>query len=288
MYFVFKKIFTKTMEAPRSAELSEDVKTAIQRGLLRELVNSPLWVQHIDFGKRVDNAYFDRDYRIELRDDTVATHPVVCIFPQERNGAFFLSNAANEAVVERNLVRFNRALNRRLENSAQAEGTRLAIAYGGHVYLCDNLTGTLYMTWAKLVNVGTHQHRQIMHVGAPVLINMNGHHGYKHIIILNPTVSNPFLDIVHPPLGQILLHRKWEQPLFVAETPSTVKQEVQTLSAAEVTNSLNVIGRDPDLLAGAILGPNLEGEEQPQRALMQPTLCVRDSRDPFAELSDDE
>lgn len=66
----------------------------------------------------------------------------------------------------------------------------VAIAYGDHLYQCDNLSGTFYVFSATVQNVPN----------TLVLINMNGWLGVQAIKIFKPRVRDPSVDLDCLPL----------------------------------------------------------------------------------------
>lgn len=117
--------------------------------------------------------------------------PLTCIFPNtKRAGSEIISSTAY-----RSLDAFNHAINdaflASIATTDTAGAVKLAVCYGDHVYVCKDISDTVYIVWASHVmrtNVG--HVANTLYANVPLLINMDGKMRTKSIFVLKEHVQD--------------------------------------------------------------------------------------------------
>lgn len=187
---------------PLSAAIALTLETGAHMELLRNRRGAMR--QSVDFANaNVRGTFNTSRYSIMIADHIPASHPVVVLFPNHKER----DDTAMQVVRSsdyRSRDAFNRTLRARLEASLEhtAEGqyTRMAVAYGEHVFVCEGITGTPYVLWAeylKAVNYGNVPNTVERHV--PLIFNLNGTGRVKGIYALPRRVDSD-QDLVRMPV----------------------------------------------------------------------------------------
>lgn len=134
---------------------------------------------------------------------------------------------------------FNKELNARFRVSSESTTnlgkTRLAICYGNHIFVCEGITGTLYVVWTRFVNranAGTIENTLFTNV--PLLVKTNGDGPILALFVLKPKVIDETdLDLIPLSAQSPLLLSDRRYPIFVCETRRARKRPIRVETMAE-------------------------------------------------------
>lgn len=199
-------------------------------------LSSTRTLQRVDFEHLVPVDGFNGGlYRIMLKHDIPASGEVVCVFPNHPNTA--------KQVIQMSqyyrLSSFNRDLNERFRASLDwTDGigtTKLCVVYGNHAFVCQGITGTAYIVWARHISHTNHSNvASLVNSNVPLIINMDGRMVIKRIFILKPVVQDVQGELMCIPITQQSpeLFFPLQQEIFVSEVDPLRerRRKIQTLS----------------------------------------------------------
>lgn len=216
-------------------------------------------LQRVDFANPVPADGFNTGmYRILLMQDIPSDSEVACVFPNhpDPRKQVIISSAYYQ------LDSFNRALNERLRESldfTDGVGTvKLCVCYGNHAFVCQGISGTAYVVWARHVNHTNHSNvASVLHSNVPLVINMDGCMLTKHVFILKPVVQDARDELACIPITRASpeIYFPMGRAIFVSEVKLAVprRAEVRTLPYQQALQY--VMARDA-ALPGVALEPN--------------------------------
>lgn len=195
-------------------------------------------LQHVDFHSDSPAANINGErYQFLISGDfPVPRTELACIFPNHKK----TQNLVIDANKFHWLTDFNRAINKAFSNSvdnaAIASRVKIAVAYGDHMFLCNDVTGTIYIVWANYVNrINASNVAKTIYTNTPILFNFDGRGKAKSLFILKTPIKHAHdLELMPITSGSPVLI--WPKaPIFVCEVclPHTPKQALHTMSASK-------------------------------------------------------
>ncbi len=182
-------------------------------------------LQHVNFyNTLVTSAFQTGTYLIMIADAILSgATPVTCVFPNaKRRGSQVVSSSS-----ARNRDDFNRTINATLtESLAQTDAAgaiKLAVCYGDHVYICNEISDTVYIVWASHIVYTTARGNvaNTTYSNVPVLVNMDGKFRVKNVFILKARVTDSAYDCERVPITKRSPDMSWSMDAtpWVCETP---------------------------------------------------------------------
>ena len=130
--------------------------------------------QAVDFESTDPESMFSNRYHIWFADKMPSDRSVVFLFPNHPTQKLRTLRVSKIS----SLDSLGRAINTRFKESHEVTerggNVRIAMAYGDHIYVFCNVTGTIYLAWARQITkkVG-HISTNVGH-NCPVILNMTG------------------------------------------------------------------------------------------------------------------
>jgi len=252
--------------------LHEEISSKIAKGDHLDLLyhRRGRMVQTVDFQQTlVTDAYLTGLYQMFLSSTIPkSSSEVVCLLPN--NQKYPDQQVIRSSKYGTNQMAFNKDLNASMEASLDSSDgmgrVKLAVCYGNHIYICNEISGTVYIVWATHINrTNSGNVANTLYTNVPMIINMDGQAKLKAIFILKPTVADVSdLDRVPITAESPRLLFKRDSRIFVCEVyPDAVaihKNEVRTMSHRDALatvmtltkDSLAVMKRERNLFATSI------------------------------------
>lgn len=158
---------------------------------------------------------------------------LVCLFPNHRTPKRQVLRASSYWELSSMNKDINAAFADSLEETAGVGAIKMAVAYGEHVFVCRELTGTIYVVWADYINrINQGNVANTIYSRCPLLINCDGQGRPKAIFVLRPKIPYTEMDLLPIRKGNPCFMYPRE-PLFVCEVrppPNDPPHVVPTIS----------------------------------------------------------
>lgn len=162
---------------------------------------------------------------------------LIFLFPNHKKSTKYQTICANSYTFLSSLNKdLNEAFQNSLDETAVGGRIKFAIAYGEHLFTCKDISGTIYVAWAKCINrinVGNVANNIARSV--PLLFNLNGQCKVKSVYYLRREIQHPSeLELMPLCKGNpMLLYPK--APIFVCESRpmEPAKPPIKTMSERE-------------------------------------------------------
>lgn len=170
----------KKKKQRKTVQLSRIINDSIVKGtyLKKFLKNTNELdvVQYVDFSTANANGVFNNKYIVWIAEKMPKDRSVIFLFPNhpiEKMRTLRVSQINSMDSLGRSInTRFQGSLN----HTDHGGDVRIAMAYGNHIYVFQNVTGTIYLSWAQQATkqgFGGGNATNIGHM-IPVIINMDG------------------------------------------------------------------------------------------------------------------
>lgn len=286
--FGFNKKASKKTDSANGGEssdmpkLSAEIKTRLARGEQMQLLThkaSSSTTRIVDFGKSALSESFNTgQYQIWFSGEIPKGADVVCLFPNHKNPRAQVLCTGDYTYLSTLQKDINERFSLSLANTSAAGPVRFAVCYGKHVYICDNITDTVYVLWARFINrTNLSTTIKTIHRNVPLIVNMDGQSRIKAIFILKDEVRED-ADLDRVPITErnpVFLFNRHDA-LFVCEVKKDVllaqqqhqqqfRQRIHTLSMREaLTMVLTPTATDMTRLARQTHNPfadSIDGEK---------------------------
>jgi hypothetical protein len=227
------------------------IREKIDKGEFHELLSlrQGNLVQSVDFSDSlVRDGFILGDFHININTAIPPTNnDLVLLFPNneknKRHQVLYTKGYSNPCRLNKRLNKFFKQSSDKTDEFADV---KLAVCYGEHVIICKQITGTIYLLWAKyVVKVNQNGHATVPQQNVPLIVNFDGRASLKAVYILKKEITNdcdldrlPVTD--HSPIFTFDMR----VPLFVCETradkdiPQQNMAKLHTMSEKEAETSI--------------------------------------------------
>lgn len=230
------------MRQADSADLAPEIARKIEEGSQLSLLCHQRGgtLQIVDFlSEIVREAYITGTYQIMISPKILASakQDVVCLFPNHRVEKKQVIKASDYSYLSSLNKDINAAFSASLEKTDSSDRIKFAVCYGKHVFVCKDITGTVYLAWASHINrTNTGNVANTIHTNVPIILNLDGQARFKALFILKPVIRDE-TELDRVPITRSnpqLLYNK-DQSIFVCEvrTERPVASLIKTVSRKE-------------------------------------------------------
>lgn len=236
-------------------KLNPDIVRFIEDENLTALFNSPqgrLFHKQVDFfHPPLEQDAFNGRYQIYLSAKFPKNRQeLMFLFPNHKKSTKYQTIRANSYTFLSSLNKdLNDAFKDSLDETAVGGRIKFAIAYGQHLITCKDISGTIYVVWAKCItriNVGNVANNIARNV--PLLFNLSGQCKVKAVYYMRNEIQHPSeLDLMPMCRGNPLLMYP-KAPIFVCESRpmEPPKRTIQTMSEREALEMVTQETNAPD------------------------------------------
>ncbi len=200
---------TKKTKNTTQPKIASPIKKAIEQDahygmLINNNINGI--VRDVDFSVRTPEGMVDMKHKIMITDVMPKDRDIIFLFPNHFDPK---KRKLNIRTIRR-LNTLNTIINTRLRESltqtAHSGDIRLAFAYGNHIYVCNNVWGTIYLVYAKYMCVTTYgRTTNLIDRDVPLIFNLTGEGPMKSIFRPKIDVENEW------DLETIPIHKHWPE-----------------------------------------------------------------------------
>lgn len=222
------------MKKKRDVKLARHIVDAITTGTICNMLRSRDTndcVRSVDFseGSPAQDP-FGYGYTIDVSSSFPSKRDALtCIFPNHKvekkrvlkSDKYWYGTSYN--------VDVNGCISESLEHTELGGTIKLAVAYGDHIYVCKNITGTVYILWATVNRKNPGNVPCTHFIDQPLLFNLDGQGKLKAVYLIRAEMEHE-RDVTLLPLAYMNPVLLWpEKPVFVCET-RPAKMEVRPLT----------------------------------------------------------
>lgn len=201
------------------------IREKIDKGEFHELISlrQGNLVQSVDFSSAlVRDGFILGDFYIHLSSTVPSTNnDLVLLFPNneknKRHQVLYTKGYSDPCRLNKRLNKFFRQSS---DKTDEFGDVKLAVSYGDHLIICKQITGTVYLLWAKyIVKANTNGHASVPQQNVPLIINFDGRASLKAVYILKKEITND-CDLDRLPVTDTspVFTFDLRVPLFVCET----------------------------------------------------------------------
>lgn len=228
------------------------IREKIEKGEFHELLSFRQGniVQTVDFSTLlVRDAFILGNFNIYL-DNTIPKNQnnnLILLFPNneknKRHRVLYAKDYSDPCTLNKYI---NEYFKESSDKTDEFSEIKLAVCYGNHVIVCKQITGTIYILWAKyIVKVSQQGHATIPQQNIPLILNFDGRASLKAVYILHAEITNDS-DLDRLPITKESPAFTFDikKPLFVCETrakkdtPQESPIKLQTFSKKEAEVSI--------------------------------------------------
>lgn len=267
-----------------SVALAPEIKQHIERGDYLKLLISPQGktLQYVDFKSDVVTETYNSAgmYQIFLNGEMPRKdHELYCLFPNHkvekkqilRVGSYYSLSSLNKDI--------NAALDASLNETDLYGGVKLAICYGKHVFVCRDISGTVYIIWASHVNrTNAGNVASTIHYNVPIVLNFDGQTRLKGIFILKHYIYDPSeLERIPITKDNLMLLFPTQESLFVCEVktppyPAQRETLLKTVTRKEALSCVLASTKDNNTILKRERNPfaaSINAEEDPEFGIVK-------------------
>ncbi len=230
------------MRLADSNELSPEIASKIEAGSQLDLLYHQRGgiVQVVDFfSETVREVHISGAYQIMISSKILATkkQDVICLFPNHRVEKKQVVKASDYTYLSSLNKDINAAFSASLEKTDVSDRIKFAVCYGKHVFICKDISGTIYLAWASHINrTNIGNVANTIYTNVPIILNLDGQARIKALFILKPVIRDE-AELERVPITHSnpqLLYNK-DQSIFVCEvrTERPTASLVKTVSRKE-------------------------------------------------------
>jgi len=239
--------------------LSPDIKKHIERGEhLKLLIGSAgKIVQQVDFKNEVISETYTSSgmYQLFLSTEIPKKQELYCLFPNhrvEKKQLLRVSDYFNLSSLNKDI---NAAFSASLDETTLYGGIKIAVCYGRHVFVCREISGTVYIVWASHVNkTNAGNVASTLYYNVPVILNFDGQTRLKGLFILKDAISDSSeLERIPITKNSLKLLFPTNKSLFVCEVkaeppPPAPETLVKTVTRKEALASVLTYTKDTNIV----------------------------------------
>ncbi|MBX9636386.1 MAG: hypothetical protein K2Q45_02405 [Nitrosomonas sp.] len=203
-------------------ELLPYIEKKINDGAHLDLLihRNPDIVKTVDFSKStVNQVYSNNSYIIYLTSSLNPNKPVTVLFPNHENERKQVIKSKDYKFLSTFSKDINACLRFSLNSTDVFGKTQMAICYGNQIFICKDISGTVYILWAsEITKINGANVANSLYQNVPVLINMDGQTRTKAVFILkSQVVDDSDLDRIPITTENPQIMYDKDKPLFVCE-----------------------------------------------------------------------